>query len=494
MFDYVISEGAVEDLTEAEVLDAAGACARLARAAEARLLVMAYQWAVLHHPDRLTAARSAGGSGKVGREGPRQYGGAGTDPVREFAAAELGARIGVSTYTAVRLIADAQDLHDRLPLLYARVLAGEVRVSYARFVAERTRELSKEEAGEVDAEVVESADGRLPWSRFADLVEGRVVAAAPERARAREERKRTARFARVVGTAEAGMATFMIRADIATIDLIDGTVATVADRLAERMPDDPHPEEAAAEGAVPVSVDDRRVQAMRLLCRPDADDDADLADLLPGVRLVVHLLHDPAGPDADGAGEPVDRVARVEGHGPVTGHWLCSVLGPQARFTVQPVFHPLAQAPADAYEIPARLRTAVKILSPADCFPWGTCTSDGMDLDHTVPYGAPPGPAPDDPGGGGPTAIGNLAPLTRTHHRIKTFGRWQHRQPFPGIHLWRDAFGQVYLVDYTGTRSLSCSDDVSGDCSTGGAVGAGGAGGARGAGGAGGPVAPGGSR
>jgi hypothetical protein len=52
------------------------------------------------------------------------------------------------------------------------------------------------------------------------------VAAAPERARAREERKRTARFARVVGTAEAGMATFMIRADIATIDLIDGTVAT----------------------------------------------------------------------------------------------------------------------------------------------------------------------------------------------------------------------------------------------------------------------------
>ena len=461
MLGLSVLESSVQDLGEGEVLAAAGECARLARQAEARLLVLAYQWAVLHHPDRLDQARvaTAAEAGSAGRERPRQYGGMGTDPVAEFAAAQLGARVGISTFSAARLIADAQDLHDRLPLIFGRVLAGEVRSSYARHVAERTRELSKDEAGHVDGEVVESADGRLPWSRFADLVEGKVAAAAPARARAREEAKRNARFARVVGTPEAGMASFMIRADVATIELIDATITAVADRLVGRLPDDPDPAEAAVEGAVPMGVDDRRVHAARLVCSPGAADDADLADLLPGVRLVVHLLHDPAGSEVDANGEPLDRVARLEGHGAVTEEWLRTVLGPHARFTVQPVFYPLAQAPVDAYEIPARLRSAVKIISPADCFPWGTCTTEGMDVDHTEAYRPRPGPEPGSgPGaalGGGQTAIGNLGPLTRTHHRVKTHGRWQHRQPFPGIHLWRDAFGQMYLVDHTGSRTLS---------------------------------------
>jgi hypothetical protein len=249
------------------------------------------------------------------------------------------------------------------------------------------------------------------------------------------------------------MASFMIRADVATIELIDATVTTIADRLAERLPDDPDPEGAVADGVVAMGLDDRRVEAVRALCRPGAADDANLAEVDPEVQLVVHLLHDPAGPDLDADGEPLERIARLEGHGPVTGAWLRAVLGPRARFTVQPVFYPLAQAPVDAYEVPARLRAAVKLLSPADCFPWGTSVGAGMDVDHTVAYRRPSGrdgPVPC----GRQTAIGNLGLLSRTHHRVKTFGRWQHRQPFPGIHLWRDAFGQVYLVDHTGTRAV----------------------------------------
>lgn len=454
----------VENLGRAEVLDAAGQCAALARQADARLLVLAYQWAVVHsdptpsqgQAPQAGAAQADGDPGSEGgRERFRSYGGPGTDRVAEFAAAELGARIGVSTYTAGRLIADAQDLHHRLPLLFNRVQAGEVRSSYARHVAEKTRELSKDEARWVDGEVVESADGRLPWSRFAELVEGKIAVAAPELAKAREKTRRQARFARVVGTQASGMGTFMVRADWGTIRLIDAAVGRVASRLEGRLPDDPD-QEPDGDGTVPMGIDDRRVQAMRLLCRPGAADDTDLADLLPGVDLVVHLLHDPAGPLAPGTGpesnaygEPLDRVARLEGHGPVTGTWLREVLGPHARFTVKPVFYPLAQAPVDAYEIPSRLRAAVRLLSPADCFPWGTSTHGGMDLDHTAPYRAGPEGRP------GQTAVGNLGPLSRTHHRIKTHGAWEHRQPFPGIHLWRDAYGHLYLVDHTGTRALA---------------------------------------
>ena len=37
---------------------------------------------------------------------------------------------------------------------------------------------------------------------------------------------------------------------------------------------------------------------------------------------------------------------------------------------------------------------------------------------------------------------------------LYAFGRWQVAQPFPGIYLWRDPHGAVYLVDHTGTRRL----------------------------------------
>ena len=52
------------------------------------------------------------------------------------------------------------------------------------------------------------------------------------------------------------------------------------------------------------------------------------------------------------------------------------------------------------------------------------------------------------------SGVGNYGPMTTTHHRIKTHGRWQVQQPFPGIYLWRDPHGATYLVDHTGTRRL----------------------------------------
>jgi hypothetical protein len=44
--------------------------------------------------------------------------------------------------------------------------------------------------------------------------------------------------------------------------------------------------------------------------------------------------------------------------------------------------------------------------------------------------------------------------LTRRHHRIKTHSRWQVKQPFPGVLIWRSPHGRHYLVDQTGTRRI----------------------------------------
>ena len=449
----MLKDAVVEEMSEDAVLDTAAELATAAQRAEVGLLRVAYRWAVLHDP-----ARPGVLDPKVavlpGREKARQYGGEGTAPVSEFAAAELGVRIGRTTHAAASLIADAQDLHHRHPVLWARVVAGEVRSSYARFVVTKTRELTALEAAWVDAEVAESADGRIPWTRFEALVVGKVAAAAPELAREKEERARRATFAKIVGRPEHGMASFLIRAPIPVITQLDATIGALAERLRGQLPDDPHAadpirqpvgEEQPDEATTVVCADERRVLAVLMLAHPDtAPEDLDLTGLTPRVEMVVHLDGHDTTTDSGTGGVPA--IARVEGHGPVTREWVREVLGPHARFTIRPVFDPLGQVPVDAYEIPARHRRAVRVISPADVFPYSSCTSNTMQTDHTDPWA--PGVA------GGSSEVGNYGPMTATHHRVKTFGHLRVKQPFPGIFLWRDRFGAIYLVDPTGTRRI----------------------------------------
>ncbi|WP_344154624.1 HNH endonuclease signature motif containing protein [Nocardioides koreensis] len=410
---------ALDDMSEDQVLDFAGARAEAARRAEVDLLRAAYHWSVLHSAERLDPAET----GKPGREQARRLGGDGVPEVSEFAAAELGARIGRSPYAAARLMADAQDLHHRHPQLWARVRAMEVRASYARHVTAKTRDLSLAQAAYVDAAVAESADGRIPWPRFEALVEAKVAQAAPEVAREKEQRAATARFAKKLRGEAHGMASFLIRADVATIDQIEAAVTAAAQHLAQTLPDAEH---------LPTD-DDRRVHALLLMAHPGAEPDTKLPDLLPEVQLHVHTYRHPDG----------EGIARVEGHGPVTEDWVRNLLGPRARFTVRPVLDLAGQAPVDAYEIPDRHRQAVHLMTPADTFPYASCTTRTKQVDHTVPHAR-----------GGVTGVGNYGPMTIPHHRIKTHGRWQVQQPYPGLYLWRDPHGAFYLVDHTGTRRL----------------------------------------
>ncbi len=168
-------------------------------------------------------------------------------------------------------------------------------------------------------------------------------------------------------------------------------------------------------------------------------------DPRPKAVLYVHLTKE--------ALDSGDGVARVEGIGPVTldqaKQWLSD-----CTITLKPVLDVAGITPVDAYEIPDQMREAIHLITPADTFPYASCTSRKMDLDHTIPYlpmvstsstGGPPGQ----------TGIGKLGPLTRRHHRIKTHSRWQVKQPFPGIYLWRSPHGRYWLVDHTGTHRLS---------------------------------------
>ena len=189
-----------------------------------------------------------------GGERPRRFGGVGTPLVAEFSPATFAARLGMSTHAARGLMADALDLAHRLPRLWERVQALEVRASYARLVAGKTRDLTTVQAGYVDERVVESADGRIPWSRFELLVEAAVKAADPEAAAVREEAERRRQFANPTASTEEGMRGFYIRGPFATIARLDAMVAFFAAALA-------HLGDTTSE-------DERRVKAVLILTNP----------------------------------------------------------------------------------------------------------------------------------------------------------------------------------------------------------------------------------
>lgn len=417
-------EARLEGLAEEEFLDEAEACARAERELEVRILRIAYLWAVRHPRERLDTAQAD----RPGREQPRRFGGDGTPEVLEFCVATLGGRLGVSPSAARQLMADALDLHHRFPLLWSRVERLEVRVSYARYVVRQCRDLTAAQAAYVDARIAQYADGSVSWSRFEAIVQGHIVAADTEAAREREEQASRATFAKRTRGDRHGMATFMVRADAATIHLIDAAVTKVAEQLGHQTDPDTHQSDPDTHET---NADERRVEALLLLVA--GRDTLDTTDLLPRVTLYVHTY---AGDDAPG-------VARVEGHGPVTEAWVRRVLGPRARFTIRPVLDLAGQAPVDSYEIPDRHRQAVHLMTPADIFPFANCTTRDMEIDHTIPFDA-----------GGVSGVGNYGPMTTFHHRIKTFAGWQVQQPFPGIYVWRDPYGRFSVVDHTGTHLL----------------------------------------
>src|SRR4051794_6002513 len=447
----------VEDLSGGELLDHAASLAATQHRCEVEILKVAVQHAYLHNPDTLDARESR----KPGRERARRVGGEGTPEVTEFAAGELGARLSVSTISAWMLMADGLDIRHRLPQLWRRVEAGEVRVYLARLVARKSRGLTAEQAAYVDERVAPYADGRLTWTRFQAVVDGVVAAADPEATAERERKAAEHQLARPARTEEHdhGLRGFYIRPPFATVAAFDAALQRIADILGDLGDTD--------------DVERRRVKALLVLSRPDLAADLiaaywawhgrpedpseprenetgpdhteprtgdkpvlDWAKLLPRVVVYAHLY---LGPDPDG-------IARVEKCAAMTEAWVRDHLSPHATLTIRPVLDIEGLAPVDAYEIPERHRRAVHLMTPADTFPYSSSLTPDQ-LDHTEPYRHGP-----EAIGAGQSRVGNYGPLSTLHHRLKTHGPWRVKQPFPGIYLWRDPHGAHYLVDHTGTR------------------------------------------
>ncbi len=454
---------------------------------ETRLVLLAAHWADLHSV--VTAP------GRRGGDRLRPYGGPGTPDVSEFAAAELGLLQHTTTTSAAFQMADALDLRHRHPRLWALLCSGGVRAWKARAVAKATRHLTLEAAGAVDAAVADHIT-TLPWGRFETLLTARIWQADPAEANRRYELAQAERFVRAGRSNEHGLKLLIARANAGDVIWFLAMLHRIADLLAadgdldpvdvrrskaigilaqpavalallqrHQTDTDTDPETAAADdaredahshepesgaddqpspaGTTPGDGDGPRAADDRHNSVVPADaprfSPADLRRLAPPVTLYLHL-----SAEAVTAG---DGVARMEQVGPVLLRQLRDLLA-GAHITIRPIVDP-DLTPADAYETPHRLRDHLMLRQPFEVFPYGLTESRHLDLDHTQPY------IPPDTGGPpGQTRADNLGPLNRPHHRTKTHGCWDVRQPAEGHYLWRSPQGWIALVTNQGTLVL----------------------------------------
>ena len=114
----------VEDLDDSALLDAASEAERWDRMVQRRKLQIAYEWCVRHPATDESGTATWGDAGLPGLgDCDASLGGDGTPGVAPFVAEELGAAMGISTQSAMSLMADALDLRHRLPQLWEKVEA-----------------------------------------------------------------------------------------------------------------------------------------------------------------------------------------------------------------------------------------------------------------------------------------------------------------------------------------------------------------------------------
>ncbi len=419
---------------------------------EVDILHAAARWADLHGElARATSPLLPGSEQLV------QFGGAGTPGVAEFAPAELGVVLAKASSAAERLVGDALDLRHRLPKLWARICAGEVKPWIGRKCAEATRHLSVETVAVVDRRIAKYAHS-LSWGRIEAIIAACWLECDPDAAAEADERAQASLGVWLDQSSEVGTKKIVIQAEAVDAIWFDASVDRAADGLGLL---------GDARGK-----DARRAAAIGILARPQT-----ALDLFDQVAQATSSQTDPTGKtDSTEPGEPVESsvrtrrqvdtrpdvtlyvhltdqalltgqgVARVEQVGPVTVDRVRSWLG-HATVTVKPVIDLNDQVPVDAYEIPDRIREAVHLAIPVDCFPYATSTRRTGDIDHTIAF-----VKPDEGGPPGQTGLGKLGPITRFHHRVKTHGDWQVAQPFTGVFVWRTPHGRYLLVDHTGTH------------------------------------------
>ncbi|HWI44485.1 MAG TPA: HNH endonuclease signature motif containing protein, partial [Nocardioides sp.] len=427
-------EGLYDGLSEAELLESLSGEVQGRRASQVREWVGIISWAdanVVDVPED-AACLIVGGYLDTGIP----IAGAGAPLVSEFGLMELIATLERSPDGGRAYVGQVIETAWRLPKINAQVLAGKCPTWRAAQVAELTRPLSAEAAAWVDAQLA-FVVGRCTWAQVGRLVAEAIARFDPGLAEAQRQEQADQRHFDI-DTDEVG-----INGLVTVTGLLDAADATDLDeaigrraRLMGRLGHD---------GSMGV----RRSEAVGEMARQDLTLDLEVVDEGTGevtiasagrkAEVHVHLT------DATLNGDPDGAIGRNEAtQTPVLVEQIRQWLQSCGTIIVRPVIDLADHVPVDSYEIPDRLRRRVELRDHHCQFPGCTRRAAACDLDHAIPHDR-----------GGPTCPCNLVPLCRRHHRAKTHSAWTYDVIEPGTYLWTSPTGRRFLVDPTGTHTLT---------------------------------------
>ncbi len=193
-----------------------------------RRLEHAQIFADRYHPD-LCPARP-GRRCFDGRERAIVLGGDGCPEIAEFAVAEFGLVVGMSSGAAAGYIGQALALRHRFPFMWAKVRSGEATPWRAGRIADACLKLSEEAARYVDKRVAGLVDSITPY-RLEKIVNAAKAHADPEGARAEADEKARERGAFVGRTDQHGTKTMYVRAPSGGVIRFNASIASIADAL-----------------------------------------------------------------------------------------------------------------------------------------------------------------------------------------------------------------------------------------------------------------------
>lgn len=322
------------------------------------------------------------------------------------ASADLAVRLNLAESTVRSYAVIGSNLRERLPLLWAWFIDGEISTQNAREAAAVVAELPAE-----------------TWQAFDDAIVGpaRRLAPARFRARARAVRERihteTLEQRREVAIADRGVWFEIDRDGMGWLNARLGadTMALAKARI-----------DALAFGLASAAGEARTMQQLR----------ADvLADMLTGeigtdVSVSVALTI----PALSLLGASTESAV-LEGVGPIdieTARRLCATVPSFTRVLTDPVNSAILDLDRTQYRPSAALKRWLALRDVTCTFPGCGRTATSCDLDHTTAWAD-----------GGVTSADNLAHLCRKHHTMKHQTRWRATRP-PGLPtVWTSPTGYV---------------------------------------------------
>ena len=346
--------------------------------------------------------------------------GDGAPAVSEAAVVELITTLGRSDAAGRHWVGSALEVKYRLPRLWRRVLDGEVEVWRAFKVAESTMSLPLDGAAFVDTALAPFAHS-LSWTQLERTIEKARTLYDPDEVQRRRDADPRRFDVRTTGTGIDGFTWVEGLMDAADALDLDAAVSSVAAQLGEvcDLPLDVRRSMAAGEMG--------RAQLALDLTTPTTGRGVDVSILMTDIQ-VAELRQ-------SGSNVLLDQVAS----------WCESA----STVTIRPVLNLNDHHRIGGYVPTETIREQVLLTWPQCVFPYCTRRARRCDLDHRYPHGD-----------GGATCPCNLAPLCRTHHRMKTFSGWTYQPAdttetgIPTAFTWTSPEGNRFHVDHRGSTPL----------------------------------------